>query len=168
MHFDDIVQNSSLLIALHVAILGCLIEWTIYTYFIICTWVCFCFFLAMSLFLVVSYAVLSVFFRVASLALGQSYDCPSASEVTLKKMGRIGQYLTTANITKHKWCAYFSWFTLHWSPPRFMEPSMGPTWVLSAPDGPHVGPMNLAIRDGITHHYHHWMHYLWHSHKGTF
>ena len=24
---------------------------------------------------------------------------------------------------------------------------MGPTWVLSAPGGPHVGPMNLAIRD---------------------
>ena len=24
---------------------------------------------------------------------------------------------------------------------------MGPTWALSAPDGPHVGPMNLAIRD---------------------
>ena len=24
---------------------------------------------------------------------------------------------------------------------------MGPTWVLSAPDGPHVGAMNLAIRD---------------------
>ena len=23
---------------------------------------------------------------------------------------------------------------------------MGPTWVLSAPSGPHVGPMNLAIR----------------------
>ena len=23
----------------------------------------------------------------------------------------------------------------------------GPTWVLSAPDGPHVGPMNLAIRE---------------------
>ena len=23
---------------------------------------------------------------------------------------------------------------------------MGPTWVLAAPDGPHVGPMNLAIR----------------------
>ena len=28
--------------------------------------------------------------------------------------------------------------------------NMGPTWVLSAPDGPLVGPMNLAIRDGIT------------------
>ena len=24
--------------------------------------------------------------------------------------------------------------------------NMGPSWVLSAPDGPHVGPMNLAIR----------------------
>ena len=23
---------------------------------------------------------------------------------------------------------------------------LGPTWVMSAPDGPHVGPMNLAIR----------------------
>ena len=28
---------------------------------------------------------------------------------------------------------------------------MRPTWVLSAPDGPHVGPMNLAIR-GIIYH----------------
>ena len=26
--------------------------------------------------------------------------------------------------------------------------NMGPTWVLSAPDGPHVGSMNLAIRAG--------------------
>ena len=24
--------------------------------------------------------------------------------------------------------------------------NMGPTWVLSSPGGPHVGPMNLAIR----------------------
>ena len=28
--------------------------------------------------------------------------------------------------------------------------SMGPTWVLSAPDGPHVGPMKLAIRESNT------------------
>ena len=27
--------------------------------------------------------------------------------------------------------------------------NMGPTWVLSAPDGPHVNPMNLAI--GVYH-----------------
>ena len=26
---------------------------------------------------------------------------------------------------------------------------MGPTWVLSAPDGPRVGPINLVIRDSI-------------------
>ena len=26
--------------------------------------------------------------------------------------------------------------------------NMGPTWVLSVPGGPHVGPMNLAIRGG--------------------
>ena len=25
--------------------------------------------------------------------------------------------------------------------------NMGPTWVLSAPDGPHVSPMNFTIRD---------------------
>ena len=27
--------------------------------------------------------------------------------------------------------------------------NMWPTWVLTAPDGPHVGPMNLAIREGF-------------------
>ena len=27
--------------------------------------------------------------------------------------------------------------------------NMRPTWVLSAPDGPHVGPMNLVIREAI-------------------
>ena len=27
---------------------------------------------------------------------------------------------------------------------------MGPNWVLSAPDGPHVGPTNLAIRDTLS------------------
>ena len=26
--------------------------------------------------------------------------------------------------------------------------NMGPSWVLLAPDGPHAGPMNLAIRVG--------------------
>ena len=33
-------------------------------------------------------AHLPMFFRVTSLALGQSYDCPSASDVTLKDMGK--------------------------------------------------------------------------------
>ena len=34
--------------------------------------------------------------------------------------------------------------------------SMGPTWILSAPDGPHVGPMNLAIRD-VCQNLQHWL-----------
>ena len=29
---------------------------------------------------------------------------------------------------------------------KVLGANMGPTWVLSVPDGPHVGPMNLAIR----------------------
>ena len=35
-----------------------------------------------------------------------------------------------------------------WMPPdsKVHGANMGPTWVLSGPDGPHVGPMNLAIR----------------------
>ena len=28
--------------------------------------------------------------------------------------------------------------------------NMGPNWVLLAPDGPHVGPMNLVIRDVLS------------------
>ena len=41
---------------------------------------------------------LCISLRVASLAEGQSYDCPSASEVTLKDMGETKWLLTT---TKH-------------------------------------------------------------------
>ena len=37
------------------------------------------------------------------------------------------------------------WITLPDS--KVYGPNMGPTWVLSAPDGPHVGPMILAIRE---------------------
>ena len=33
--------------------------------------------------------------------------------------------------------------------------NMGPTWVLSAPDGPHVGSLNLANRDGMGKLFHH-------------
>ena len=36
--------------------------------------------------------------------------------------------------------------------------NMGPTWVLSAPAGPHVGPMNLAIRVGSTYVILWWLH----------
>ena len=39
------------------------------------------------------------------------------------------------------------WFVLATPDSKVHGANMGPTWVLSAPDGPHVGPMNLAIRD---------------------
>ena len=46
--------------------------------------------------------------------------------------------------------------------------NMGPTWVLSAPDGPHVGPINLAIREFIRKSskrtYHQWRHSRGHFH----
>ena len=35
------------------------------------------------------------------------------------------------------------------------EANMGPTWVLPSPGGPHVGPMNLAIRDDQPLHWRH-------------
>ena len=38
-----------------------------------------------------SYESLPISFRVTSLTLGQSYDCPSASEVTLKGVGELHQ-----------------------------------------------------------------------------
>ena len=45
--------------------------------------------------------------------------------------------------------------------------NMGPTWVLSAPDGPHVGPMNLAIRD-INHSLNQWWHNLLNGLKNNY
>ena len=40
-------------------------------------------------------------------------------------------------------------FKIHGAIPdsKVLGANMGPTWVLSDPDGPHVGPMNLVIRD---------------------
>ena len=35
---------------------------------------------------------------------------------------------------------------------KVLGANMGPTWVLLAPDGPHVGPMNLAIREWLHSH----------------
>ena len=48
---------------------------------------------------------LPIFFWVTSLVLGQSYDCPSTSEVTLKNMGYINHYLITTKygVTKMDW-----------------------------------------------------------------
>ena len=37
----------------------------------------------------------------------------------------------------------------HGTPDKNHGAKMGPTWVLPASDGPHVGPMSLIIRDAI-------------------
>ena len=54
------------------------------------------------------------------------------------------------------WYIYASWgklqmlVTTHTVPDSKVHgANMGPTWVLSAPDGPHAGPMNLAIRGAV-------------------
>ena len=44
-----------------------------------------------------------------------------------------------------------TWTKLNTPDSKVHGANMGPTWVLSAPDGPHVGPMNLAIRDSYSH-----------------
>ena len=51
----------------------------------------------------------------------------SLSGVTMERIGRTKLHITPDS-------------KVHWA-------NMGPTWVLSAQDGPHVGPMNLAISD---------------------
>ena len=40
------------------------------------------------------------------------------------------------------------WTLFHIRDSKVHGANMGPIWVLSAPDGPHVDPLNLAIRDG--------------------
>ena len=50
------------------------------------------------------------------------------------------KYIRLLNIqTKVRSIVYFPVSKVHGA-------NMGPTWVLSAPEGPHVGPMNFAIR----------------------
>ena len=50
---------------------------------------------------------LPISFRVASLALGQSYDCPGASEATLEDMGKSTGTWPQHNTTKYKLYEYF-------------------------------------------------------------
>ena len=59
--------------------------------------------------------------------------------------------------TKYKYHDWLAWYKLEGSydlqmlanspDSKVHGANMGPNWVLSAPDGPHVGPMNLAIRE---------------------
>ena len=51
-------------------------------------------------FVVWHWSVIPISFRVSSLALGQSYDCPSASETTLKDMGKWATWIYNKLIIK--------------------------------------------------------------------
>ena len=59
------------------------------------------------------------FFRIPSLALGQSCDCPSANEATLKKVGKLSQESQGTNDTAslpgnnvHKTVDFFMGYTI--------------------------------------------------------
>ena len=51
---------------------------------------------------------LPISFRVTSLALGQSYDCPSAGEVTLKDAGKMADSKRQQNKRKRELCAWLA------------------------------------------------------------
>ena len=68
---------------------------------------------------------LLIFFRVASQAPGQSYDCPNASEVILKNIGKSDCHKTT---TKHKACANSLHF-LYKLKKIVYKPNVAVTWV---------------------------------------
>ena len=58
---------------------------------------------------------LSIFIRVALLALGQSLDCHSASEVSLMDMGKISQCITTTRHSKAKTLCIFLGIYCKWN-----------------------------------------------------
>ena len=71
-----------------------------------------------------------------------------------------GLIIWTIHATTGNWiiiCLDNGWWPqvpCHYSPPytqiaRLMGANTGPTWALSSPGGPHVGPMKLAIRNII-------------------
>ena len=77
-----------------------------------------------------SYKPFTHFFSFLWLALGQYYDCTSATEITLKDTSKTDQYQTTM---KPQTCSQFMlssqiailmWPT--WGPPRFCWPQVGP------------------------------------------
>ena len=55
---------------------------------------------------------LSIFIRVALLALGQSLDCHSASEVSLMDMGKSVNVKPQQSTAKQNPCAYFLGYTV--------------------------------------------------------
>ena len=72
--------------------------------------------------------------------------CKCQTKCTTQKLWK---FPTRYKLFLSKWLC--CWFVKYHIDPdsKVHGANMGPTWVLSAPDGPHVGPMNLAIREYI-------------------
>ena len=88
----------------------------------------------------------SIYFRVAALEWVKSSDWPDATEVMLKDMATIHQYQPTTNHNKALSVC------VCWDIPdsKVHGAKMGPIWGRQVPGGPHVGPMNFAIRDVLS------------------
>ena len=69
-----------------------------------------------------------------TLLLVQSYKTPPYKNTSVQSPWKIGHERVVQASNVVLW------------PSKVHGANMEPTWVLSAPDGPHVGPMNLAVR----------------------
>ena len=92
-----------------------------------------------------------IFFRVVSLAVGQSYDCPTASEATQVK-------LIVAKSQQNRKSMHNLWNVSHIA--RFIGPTWGPSGANRTQVGPMLSPWTLLssilyislrfITDGVT------------------
>ena len=74
-------------------------------------------------------------------------------------------YITSIMPTFGLYCSYGHVHCILIPDSKIHGANMGPAWVMSAPGGPHVGPINLAIRDDINvvkrMKFGHWYHVFW-------
>ena len=110
----------------------------------------------------------NLFFEMGTLPLIEWYHFNAFSLRVLQLLPLLTRFSLTISLSKeHKWIVYVLWcakyqhFVSHYLvlvininlylDSKAHGANMGPTWVLLAPGGPHVGPMNLAIRVGLEH-----------------
>ena len=77
-------------------------------------------------------------------------DENSEKGIPLYYNNRMHQPNINLKVDHHAGCKWFLYGHTHHEECHFPDSkvhgaNMGPTWVLSSPGGPHVGPMNLAI-----------------------
>ena len=96
--------------------------------------------------------VLNPVMLLSSLPLGCSHDCPIASDETLWCVCKYIKSVRARDAYMRQQpkpsLVQIIAYRLIGDPDSIVHgANMGPTWVLSATDGPHVGPMNLTIRE---------------------